>query len=168
MLARTWLTERSASSCACGPITSSAAMKIRYENAFSPNAAGMPRYSTASAAVAGPIARARLNVIELSATAVGTSCGSTSDGTSACWAGAENALTIPSAIASAITTAGGARPCQASTPSPPERTIATLWVTSSSCRQLKRSEAAPAHGASTRIGMNCEKLRTPSRSAECV
>jgi hypothetical protein len=84
-------------------------MKIRYENAFRPNAAGMPRYWTASAALAGPIARARLNVIELSATAVGTSGSSTSWAIIACCAGAEKALTTPSATASAITTHVGAR-----------------------------------------------------------
>ena len=106
-------------------------MKTRYESAFSPKAAGIPRYSTARAADAGPTARARLNVIELSATAVGTSCVSTSCGIMACCAGAENALTIPSATASAITTAGGARSCQASSPRPPERTMAMLCVTSS-------------------------------------
>ena len=143
-------------------------MKTRYETAFSPKAAGMPRYSTASAAVAGPIARARLNVIEFSATAVGTSGSSTSCVIKACWAGAENALTTPSASASAITTGVGARPSAASTPSPPESTIAQLCVTSSRLRRFQRSEAPPAHGASTRIGMNCAKLSTPSRSAECV
>jgi hypothetical protein len=128
----------------------------------------MPRYSTASAALAGPIARARLNVIELSATAVGTSLSSTSEGIIACWAGAENALTTPSAAASAITTAGGARSRYASRPSPAESAIEIGWVTSSRCRRFQRSEAAPAQGASSRIGRNCEKLRTPSSRAECV
>ena len=84
-------------------------MKIRYETAFNPNAAGMPRYWTASAALAGPIARARLKVSEFSATAVGTSGSSTSCVISACCAGAENALCTPSATASAITTQVGAR-----------------------------------------------------------
>ena len=143
-------------------------MKIRYETALRPNAAGMPRYWTARAALAGPIARARLNVIELRATAVGTSGSSTSCVIIACCAGAENALTTPSATASAITTQVGARSRYASSPSPAESTTATDWVTSSSERRFQRSEAPPAQGASSRIGMNCEKLSTPSSSAEWV
>jgi hypothetical protein len=109
-----------------------------------------------------------LNVIELSATAVGTSGSSTSVAISACCAGAENALTTPRATASAITTSVGASSRCASRPRPPESTIATLWLTSSSVRRFQRSDVLPAHGARTRIGMNCAKFRTPSRSAECV
>jgi len=43
-----------------------------------------------------------------------------------------------------------------------------LWVTNSRLLRFQRSEAPPAHGARTRIGMNCAKLRTPSSSGECV
>ena len=143
-------------------------MKIRYETELIPNDAGIPRYSTESAAVAAPRARARLNVIEFSATAVGTSFLSTSDGTSACCAGDEKALTTPSASASAITTAGGARSQCARRPSPPARTAATDCVTNNRRRRLKRSAAPPAQGARTRIGMNWQKLSTPSTSVECV
>jgi hypothetical protein len=89
-------------------------------------------------------------------------------GIMACCAGAENALTIPSATASAITTVGGARSCHASRPSPPERTMAMLCVRNNSCRRLNLSEAPPAQGASSKIGRNCAKLRTPSSSAEWV
>ena len=62
----------------------------------------------------------------------------------------------------------GARSRYASSPSPAESTTATDWVTSSSERRFQRSDAPPAQGASSRIGMNCEKLSTPSSSAECV
>jgi hypothetical protein len=51
---------RGAVSSARGRITSSAAMKTRYESELSRNEAGIPRYSTDAAPNAGPIARARL------------------------------------------------------------------------------------------------------------
>ena len=96
------------------------------------NEAGIPSWETLSAPSAGPTARARLNVIELSATADGISAAGTSCVTSACCAGAENALIAPNPSANRITTSVGASPTHASaaiaTPSP----TATLCVTSSS------------------------------------
>jgi hypothetical protein len=109
-----------------------------------------------------------LKVIELSATAVGTSSRRTSETISACCAGAENALTTPRQSVSAITTHVVANPAHASTASPPASTIASVCVTSRSFRRSTRSARLPAHGVRTRIGMNCEKPRTPSSSAECV
>ena len=58
--------------------------------------AGMPSLRTESAASAGPTARARLYVIELSATADCSCDRGTRSAISACDAGAENALTTPS------------------------------------------------------------------------
>jgi len=109
-----------------------------------------------------------LKVIEFSATAVATSSLRTSETISACCAGAEKALTTPRQSVSAITTPVVARPPHARDASPAASTTARLWETNSSLRRSSRSARLPAHGVSTRIGMNCEKLRTPSSSAECV
>jgi len=109
-----------------------------------------------------------LNVIEFRATAVGTSFLRTSETISACCAGAENALTTPRQSVSPITTQVLARPPHASAASPAASMTARLCETSSSLRRSRRSARLPAHGVSTRIGMNCEKFRTPSSSAEWV
>src|ERR687887_500267 len=104
---------RSAVSCGRGRIARRAPTKTRYENEFSRNEAGMPRYSTDAAPSAGPIARARLYVIELSATAVGRLSRSTREAINACWGGIEIALVTPSPRAKTITTHAAARPDQA-------------------------------------------------------
>ena len=78
-------------------------MKTRYDAELMKKAHGMPNAAIAAAASAGPLARAMLNVIELSAIAEPRSRRETSDETIACCAGAENALTTPSSSANTIT-----------------------------------------------------------------
>src|SRR6185436_20489002 len=72
-----------------GVITSSAATSTRYEKALMANAGAIPKAAITSAAAAGPIARARLNVIELSATACASESRGTSEPTRAICAGLE-------------------------------------------------------------------------------
>ena len=143
-------------------------MKTRYEAALMKKAHGMPNAAIAAAARAGPLARAMLNVIELSAIADPRSRRETSEETIACCAGAENALTTPSSSANTITVVAPAWSVSASTPRVALSTTAELCVTSSSRRRSKRSAALPDHGASTSTGMNVAKFRTPSRNAEPV
>jgi hypothetical protein len=132
------------------------------------NAAGIPSAATVTAAAAGPIARARLYVIELSASALRRSDGGTSDDTNACEAGAENAEPTPSASEKPITTATPASPANASAASTAVSAAAPSCVTRITFRRSNRSATAPVHGARTTTAANCAKLRTPSSSAECV
>ena len=82
----------------------------RYEPALIAKDGAEPRLATQIPASAGPIARARLYVIELSATAdCRCSRGTRSDG-SAMPAGAEKALMTPSATAKPMTSATEAWP----------------------------------------------------------
>jgi len=130
--------------------------------------AGIPSVRTESAASAGPTARARLYVIELSATAEPSCSRVTRSPISANDAGAANALPTPRMTAHAITTQTRASPAHASVASPALTTVDPSWVTSSSRFRSNRSAALPAHGASSSTGMKLQKLRTPSRKAECV
>ncbi len=126
---------RGAFSCGRGRVITRAATKTRYEPALSRNEAGMPRYSTDAAAATGPAARAMLYVIELSAIAVGSSCGSTSEATSACCDGIDVALVTPSPSATTITTHARASPAHASAASSTARTAAIVCATNSSRRR---------------------------------
>jgi hypothetical protein len=67
-----------------------------------------------------------------------------------------------------ITSHSSATPANAQTARAAESADAAAPTTISSLRRSKRSAAAPAHGVSTRMAANCEKLRTPSRSSEPV
>ncbi len=155
-------------SCGRAWTKSSATTMARYEAELIANDAGMPTVTMASAASAGPTARARLNVIELSATAVGRSRSSTRPVTSAAWAGAANALATPRPSVNPITTHSVASPAKANTASVADRTAAASSETMRTCLRSNRSAAAPAQGESRRMAANCEKLRTPSRSSEPV
>ena len=75
---------RAASTCGCGVTSSRPATSARYERELSANAQGIPSVAMIAAAVTGPIARARLNVIEFSATAWATSLGPTREVIRAC------------------------------------------------------------------------------------
>ena len=75
------------------------------------NEAGIPSLRTESAASAGPTARARLYVIELSATADCSCERGTRSAISACEAGAENALTTPSPSEQTHHDPDGREPC---------------------------------------------------------
>ena len=75
---------RIAKTCWRGFTASSPATSARYESELRANAQGMPSVAITPAALAGPIARARLKVIELRATAWATSLASTSEVISAC------------------------------------------------------------------------------------
>src|SRR4029079_897954 len=86
-----------------GVITSSAATSTRYEMALIANAGAIPKAAITSAAAAGPIARARLKVIELSATACVSESRGTSEPTRAICAGFETAVTTPPTPAKPIT-----------------------------------------------------------------
>jgi hypothetical protein len=109
-----------------------------------------------------------LNVIELSATAEATSSRGTSETKSACCAGVEKAVAIPWPKPNPITSAAVARSNWVRRARVAESPAAAGWLTSSRRRRSKRSAALPVHGARRSIGANCAKLRTPSRSAECV
>jgi hypothetical protein len=98
--------------CGRGRTTRTPRTSVRYEAALIPNAAGMPRASTVTAASAGPAARARFHVIELSATAAAICSLWTSDASRASAAGDANAFATPRQNASTITTAGDASPAQ--------------------------------------------------------
>jgi hypothetical protein len=128
----------------------------------------MPNTAITPAALAGPTARARLNVIEFSATACGTSSCSTRAVISACWLGTAKALVTPRAPEQPITTHSLASPFHASAASSALIAVAQSWVASSSLLRSSRSAIEPAHGESTSTGTNWQKLRTPSRNAECV
>src|SRR4051794_41985093 len=86
---------RPARCCGRGRTNRSAAMKTRYDAELMKNAHGMPKAAIAAAASAGPLARAMLNVIELSAIAEPRSRRDTSDETIARCAGAEKAAAAP-------------------------------------------------------------------------
>ena len=144
-------------------------MKSEYDAALMKNAHGMPNAATAAAASAGPSARAMLNVIELSAIAdAEVARARTSEVTSACCAGAENALTTPISSANTITSGAPTRSASASAPS----------VALSTHRDALRHEQQPPPvepvGGAARPrrqhehGRNWQKLRTPSRNAEPV
>jgi hypothetical protein len=132
------------------------------------NEAGIPSLRTESAASAGPTARARLYVIELSATADCRCERGTRSASSASEAGAENALTTPSPRELSITTQTGASPPQASAASSALSAVATSCETKTSLRRSKRSAALPDHGARSRIGTKVANCRTPRRNGECV
>ncbi len=121
-----------------GCTSSSPAKSSRYDAELIANAHGIPSVAITPAALAGPIARARLNVIELSATACGTSSSSTSAAISDCCAGIESALTIPSAPEKPITTHSVAAPPHASPASTAVSAVDVSCVASSS---LRRSSA---------------------------
>ena len=76
--------ERSARSSSRGRTRRRSATSSRYDPELIANAHGMPSVAITPAALAGPIARARLNVIEFSATACGTSVSSTRAAISDC------------------------------------------------------------------------------------
>jgi hypothetical protein len=128
----------------------------------------MPSVRTHTAASAGPTARARLYVIAFSATAAPSCSRGTRSPINAIDTGAANALPMPSTTAHAITTHTRARPAQASPASAALIAVDPSCVTSSSRLRSKRSAALPAHGASSSTGTKLQKLRTPSRNAECV
>src|SRR5205809_632325 len=66
-----------------------------------------------------------------------------------------------------IANAAGIPPHANAASAPLSRVDATC-VTITTRRRSNRSAAAPAQGASTRTGTKLQKLRTPSRNAECV
>ena len=132
------------------------------------NEAGIPSTRTETAASAGPIARARLNVIELSATAEASWSRGTRSPIIAIATGFVNALATPRPSANTITAQTRASPAQASPASAPLDAVAKSCDPIRSHRRSKRSAALPDHGASSSTGMKFEKLRTPSRNAECV
>jgi hypothetical protein len=109
-----------------------------------------------------------LNVIELSATAAGTSSRRTSEAKSACWAGVENAVVIPCPSPKPMTSAAVASSSSVRSASVAERTAAAGCVTRRSRRRSKRSAALPVQGARRSVGANWAKLRTPRRSSEPV
>jgi hypothetical protein len=119
-------------------------------------------------ASAGPEARARLYVIELSPTAVGRSARSTSEASSADAAGTEKAIAMPIPAEITITAGAVAWPAQASAATSAARAAANDWTTMTSRRRSNRSAARPAHGASSSTGLNWEKARTPSSSSDPV
>jgi hypothetical protein len=132
------------------------------------NEAGIPSVLTDTPASTGPIARARLNVIEFSATAEPRCSFGTRPPTRAMETGALNALITPSPSANTITTQTRASPPHASPARIPDSAAATSCVVTSRRRRSKRSAALPAHGASTSTGTKLPKLSTPSRNGECV
>src|SRR5262249_39929472 len=101
--------------------------KTTYESELSANAHGTPSVATITAAVVGPITRARLNVSELSATAWGTSSSSTSCVISAACAGAANAAVTPAQSENAITVHSSTAPANASVASSADSDAATHW-----------------------------------------
>ena len=145
---------RSARSSSRGRTASSPPTSARYDAELSANAHGIPSAAITPAALAGPIARARLNVIEFSATACGTSSGGTSAAISDCCDGTETALATPSAAEQAITFQTRASPAHPSTARAPESSTDTTCVASSSRRRSWRSANAPAHGDSASTGAN--------------
>ncbi len=151
-----------------GVITSSAATSTRYETALIANAGAIPKAAITSAAAAGPIARARLKVIEFSATACVSESRGTSEPTRAICAGFETAVTTPTTPAKPITSHVVASPCQTSTASVTVTHAAIACVQISSRRRSKASAICPVHGERSSTGPNWNAFSTPSRSAECV
>lgn len=87
--------ERLASAWGAGRTTSKPATNRMYDAALTANAGEVPKPAITAAALTGPIARARLNVIEFSATACGRSSRGTSDPIIAIWAAFVNAFNDP-------------------------------------------------------------------------
>ncbi len=128
---------------------------------FIPKHITMPKAASAAPATMGPMMRARLNWMELSAMALGRCSLFTSVGTSVWYAGPPKACAQPVMNESV-------RMCQtwmASTKTRPARTKAVvIWTTcdiSIMWRRSRRSATTPATSVSSRMGSSPMKLSSP-------
>ena len=117
--------------------------------------------------MAGPIMRAALNDVELSATALESRRSETSSATKVWRAGASNAVTHPSRNAKTYTCQSCTTPVTVSRPSPSASTAWADCVTSRSLRRSKWSAAKPVKGKSTIAGPNCSAITMPTAVALC-
>src|SRR3954447_3435883 len=132
------------------------------------NAVPGPNWASTSPASAGPKARAPVNCMPLSRTALTSASGGTSCGTNACQA----AMVIPEPIAPTTTQStmspGEFVPPTQTPHSASALSIMTTCETSSTVRREWRSASDPASGPTTVAGKNVQKAPTPTHTVEWV
>src|SRR5574341_975452 len=136
------------------------------ESPFNPKHQEAPSFVNARPPSTGPITRARLNWIELSAIALGRSSGLTREGISAWLAGPPNAFAKPAAKERV-------RMCQTFTASkairPVKRKAQLIWMycePSRMCRRSIRSATTPPTSENRKIGISPRNASRPSRNGE--
>ena len=127
-----------------------------------------PNCARTSPASAGPKARAPVNCMPFSRTALMIASGGTSCGTNACQA----AMVMPAPIAPTTTQAtmsgGVAMPLTQTPHSAKALDIITTCEHRSTVRREYRSANDPASGPTTVDGKNVQKAPTPTQTVECV
>ena len=119
-------------------------------------------------AMAGPMMRPALKMVELMATALANSSRPTISTAKACRVGVSTAEMTPTATASTITCQTVTVWVTASRPRINAAPARALWVRSRSRRLSDRSASMPPQSPSTTEGRNCSAVTTPSAVAEFV
>jgi hypothetical protein len=126
------------------------------------NTQPVPVQMISTPAIAGPTMRARLNVVEFSATALVSCSLPTISPTNDCRTGMSNAVNTPNTKHSTYTCHSTASEVTSSTPSTSAHDAMPDWTNISRRRLSYRSASTPAHSVSSNIGANCNVTATPS------
>src|SRR5262245_903853 len=149
-------------------IMNSTPIGSRNENAFSPNAHDGPSVASTIPASAGPNARAPVNDIELSRTALNIASLGTSCGTNDCHAAIVRPEPTPLTITQASTRAVVAVPVDQSAQSAAAIAIMRPCDQMSTIRRSWRSAREPPSGLTSVAGKNAQKALTPTHAVEWV